>query len=80
MNEGRTTTGYFNSTTAAKQSCIEWQILDLADSPPMVVTIFLNFSRSSPRLIASMSAPISFVPNFSKDPRSFKAIAAFNAV
>ena len=70
MNEGRTTTGYLSSTAAAKQSCIEWQIFDFADCPPILSTIFLNTSRSSPRLIASTSAPINLVPYLTKEPRS----------
>ena len=45
-----------------------------------MATIFLKISLSSPLLIASISAPINFVPYFSNEPLSYRAIAAFKAV
>ena len=80
VKEGRTTTGYLSSSTPAKHSCIECAIIDLAESPPTFATIPLKVSRSSPRLIASTFAPISLVPYFSKEPRSYSCMAAFKAV
>ena len=80
MNEGLTTTGYDSSAAAAKHSAIECAILDFADEPPIFSTIPLKVSRSSPRCMAGISAPINFTPNFSREPRSYSDIAAFNAV
>ena len=57
-----------------------WQITDWAVSPPSSSTIFLNDSRFSPRLIASMLAPISSTPYFSSTPALSSAIAQFSAV
>ena len=62
VNDGRITTGRPRSATAACTSSIEWQTALRGTSPPTACTISLNFSRSSPRWIASMSAPISSTP------------------
>ena len=56
------TTGRPSSATVARTSAIEWQTSLRGTSPPIARTISLNFSRSSPRWIASMSAPISSTP------------------
>ena len=57
-----------------------WQIRDAATSPPSSSTIRLKDSRFSPRSIASMEAPISSTPYFSRTPAASSAIAAFSAV
>ena len=44
------------------------------------MTISLNRCRSSPALIASMSAPISSTPYLASVPASCRATAAFSAV
>ncbi len=62
VNDGRITTGRPSSATAARTSSIEWQTAERGTSPPIDCTISLNFSRSSPRWMASMSAPISSTP------------------
>ena len=62
VNDGRMTTGSPSSATAARTSSIEWQTALRGTSPPMAWTISLNLSRSSPRWMASMSAPISSTP------------------
>ena len=80
VNEGRTTTGYPNSCTAARQSDIEWQTTDRALSAPMAATISLNRSRFSPASIASTDAPISSTPYFSSTPEACRSMAAFKAV
>ncbi len=59
---------------------MEWQITDLATSPPRSSTIRLNDARFSPRWIASMLAPISSTPYLSRTPFSARAIAALSAV
>src|SRR6478752_4196311 len=51
-----------------------------ADSPPSCSTIFLNCWRFSPRSIASMDAPISSTPYFSRTPALSRAIAQLSAV
>ncbi len=51
-----------------------------ATSPPSFSTIRLNDSRFSPRLIASIEAPISSTPYFSRTPASASAIAVLRAV
>ena len=62
VNDGRITTGSPSSATAARTSSIVWQTAERGTSPPMDWTISLNFSRSSPRWMASTSAPISSTP------------------
>ena len=49
-------------------------------SPPSSSTIFLNVWRFSPRLIASIEAPISSTLYFSSTPAASSAIAALRAV
>ena len=51
-----------------------------AHSPPSCSTIFLNCWRFSPRSIASMDAPISSTPYFSRTPALSSAIAQLRAV
>ena len=70
VNDGRTTTGYFNISAPEMHSSMVWQITDLAEEPPIFSTIPLKVSRSSPRLIAGMSAPINLTPKRSSEPRS----------
>jgi hypothetical protein len=62
VNDGRMTTGRPSSATVARTSSIEWQTAERGTSPPIDCTISLNFSRSSPRWMASMSAPMSSTP------------------
>ena len=62
VNDGRITTGRPSSATAARTSSMEWQTALRGTSPPTPSTISLNFSRSSPRWIASTSAPMSSTP------------------
>ncbi len=62
VKEGRMTTGSPSSATAARTSSIEWQTALRGTSAPTDCTICLNLSRSSPRWMASMSAPISSTP------------------
>ncbi len=57
-----------------------WQIVLRADSPPSCSTIFLNSLRFSPRSIASIEAPISSTPYFSRTPALSSAIAQLSAV
>ena len=45
-----------------------WQMIERADSAPQRSTTPLNFSRSSPSLIASTLAPMSGQPYFSRTP------------
>ena len=59
VNEGRTTTGRPSSATVSWTSSMVWQTRERADSPPIFATMSLNFWRSSPRSMASMSAPMS---------------------
>ena len=59
---GRMTTGSPTSATVARTSAIEWQTSERGTSPPSERTMSLNFSRSSPRWMASTSAPISSTP------------------
>ena len=80
VKDGRTTTGSPRSATAARTSSIVWQTADRGTSPPTERTTSLKICRSSPRLMAGMSAPISSTPYFSSTPRSSSAIAVFNAV
>ena len=80
MKLGRTTIGQPRSLDASKQSSRVWQTTERAHSPPSSSTIFLNDSRFSPRLIASMLAPISSTPYFSSTPSRSRSIAVFSAV
>ena len=80
MNEGRTTTGYFRSSTAARASSIVCTMWDRADSPPARSTTPLNSSRFSPSSMASMFAPISSTPKRSSTPSLSRAMAVFSAV
>jgi hypothetical protein len=89
VNDGRITTGRPSSATVSRTSSIEWQTrergtrLDGSATPrrtPAFATISLKSCRSSPRRIASTSAPISSTPYFSNTPASCSATAVFNAV
>ena len=62
VNDGRTTTGRPSSSTVSRTSSIVKHTRDFADSPPTLATMSLNFCRSSPRWMASKSAPISSTP------------------
>jgi hypothetical protein len=62
VNDGRTTSGYPSASAACLHSSSEWQMRLSGTSAPRPVTISLNRLRSSPALIASMSAPISSTP------------------
>ena len=53
---------------------------DFATVPPRSSTIRLNVWRFSPRSMASMDAPISSTPYFSRTPRSASATAQLSAV
>src|SRR6266545_1571112 len=77
---GRITTGRPSSATAVRTSSIEWQTSLRGTSPPTARTVCLNFCRSSPRWIASMSAPIRRTPYLSRTPASCSATAVFSAV
>ena len=80
VNDGRMTTGSPSSSMVARTSSIEWQTRERGVSPPALATISLNSWRSSPRRIASTSAPISSTPYFSRTPLSCSAIAVLSAV
>ena len=80
VNDGRTTTGRPSSATAVRTSAMVWQTADRGTSPPTERTTSLKICRSSPRLMAGMSAPISSTPYFSNTPRSSSAMAVFSAV
>ena len=80
VKDGRTTTGRPSSATVARTSSMVKQTRDFADSPPTFATMSLNFWRSSPRWIASKSAPISSTPYRSRAPFSYSATAVFSAV
>ncbi len=80
VNDGRITTGSPSSSTVARTSSMEWHTRLRGVSPPTCATMSLNFCRSSPRWMASMSAPISSTPYFSSTPRSCRATAVFSAV
>src|SRR5215207_776461 len=56
------------------------QTVERGASAPMDRTMSLNSCRSSPRLIASTSAPISWTPYFSSTPFSNRPIAMLSAV
>ena len=77
---GRTTMGQPRSADASKHSSRVWQTTERATSPPSSSTMCLNDSRFSPRLIASMLAPISSTPYFSSTPAASSAIAVLSAV
>jgi hypothetical protein len=80
VNDGRITTGRPSSPTAAWTSSMDPQTAERGVSAPALATISLNFCRSSPRWIASMSAPISSTLYFSRMPISCSATAALSAV
>ena len=56
------------------------QTVERGASAPIDRTMSLNICRSSPRLIASTSAPISWTPYFSRTPFSYSPIAMLSAV
>jgi hypothetical protein len=56
------------------------QTVERGASAPTERTMSLNSCRSSPRLIASTSAPIRCTPYFSSTPFSYSPIAMFSAV
>ena len=62
VNDGRMTTWLPTVAAKAVASSSVWQTSDSGTSPPTVRTISLNRWRSSPRWMASMSAPISSTP------------------
>ena len=81
VNDGRITTGRPSSATRGADlvhRVAHRAARHLARRSPR--TMSLNFCRSSPRWIASMSAPISSTSYFSSTPRSCSAIAVFSAV
>ncbi len=80
VNDGRMTTGSPSSATVSWTSSMEWHTALRGTPPPTARTMSLNFCRSSPRWMASMSAPMSSMPYFSSTPRSWSATAQFNAV
>ena len=80
VNDGRTTTGRPSSVTVSRTSSMVWHTRERADSPPIFATMSLNFWRSSPRSMASMSAPMSSTLYLSNEPRRSRAMAAFSAV
>ncbi len=57
-----------------------WQMTLREHSPPRSSTIFLKTCRFSPRSIASIEAPISSTPYFSRTPAASSAMAALSAV
>lgn len=59
---GRTTTGRPSSATVSRTSSMVKHTRLRADSPPTLATMSLNRCRSSPRWMASKSAPISSTP------------------
>ena len=59
---GRTTTGRPTSSTVSRTSSMVKHTRLRADSPPTLATMSLNRWRSSPRWMASKSAPISSTP------------------
>ena len=67
---GRTTTGSPRSATVSRTSSMVKQTRLRADSPPTLATMSLNRCRSSPRWMASKSAPISSMSYFSSTPFS----------
>ena len=77
---GRTTTGRPSSATVSRTSSMEWHTALRGTPPPTARTMSLNFCRSSPRWMASMSAPMSSMPYFSSTPRSCRATAQLRAV
>jgi hypothetical protein len=80
VNDGRTTTGSPSSATVSRTSSIVKHTRERADSPPTLVTMSLNRCRSSPRWIASKSAPMSSTSYRSSAPFSYSATAVFSAV
>jgi len=70
VNDGRITTGSPNSATVSSTSAIDRHTRLSGTSAPTDRTMSLNRCRSSPRWIASKSAPISSTPYFSRIPRS----------
>jgi hypothetical protein len=80
VNDGRTTTGRPRSSTVSRTSAIVKQTRERADSPPTLATMSLNFWRSSPRWMASKSAPISSRSYRSSAPFSASATAVLSAV
>ncbi len=80
VNDGRMTTGRPSSATTSRTSSIEWHTALRGTPPPTEAAMSLNFCRSSPRWIASTSAPISSTPYFSRTPRSYRSTAQFSAV
>ncbi|COW95298.1 Uncharacterised protein [Mycobacterium tuberculosis] len=77
---GRTTTGRPSSATVSRTSAMVKHTRLRADSPPALATMSLNRCRSSPRWMASKSAPMSSTPYFSSTPLSYSATAVFSAV
>ena len=80
VNDGRITTGSPRSATVSLTCSMVWQTADRGTSPPTERTMSLKICRSSPRLMAGMSAPISSTSYRSRVPRSASAMAVFNAV
>ena len=80
VNDGRTTTGSPRSATVSRTSSMVKQTRERADSPPTLATMSLNFCRSSPRWMASKSAPIISTPYLARMPWSCSATAVLSAV
>ncbi len=80
VKDGRITTRLPTVSAKATASSREWQTAEAGTSAPTVRTISLNFCRSSPRWMASMSAPISSTPCLARMPRSCNCTARFSAV
>ncbi len=80
VKEGRMTTGRPRSLTVSRTSSMVWQTAERGTSPPTSSTTCLNCWRSSPRWMASMSAPMSSTPYFSRMPALWRPTAALRAV
>ncbi len=82
VNAGRTIAGsvILPSAIAASTSPRLPTVIDHGIRRPASVIVWRNSSRSSARLIAVWSAPISSTPNRSRVPSSWSAIARFSAV
>ncbi len=80
VKDGRMTTLLPTVAANAAASSSVRQTSEAGTSPPARRTISLNFWRSSPRWIASMSAPINSTPYCARMPASCSATARFSAV
>ncbi len=80
VKDGRITAGRPSSATVALTSSMERHTALRGTWAPRPRTRSLKICRSSPRLMASMSAPISSTSYRSSTPRSCNAMAVFSAV